>query len=158
MKSKYISLNINESLIVSNSDLTLVTLDDNRLQISATYFGNVFIFIGDVCNEQTIEGVVVCADLIGEPFDEAGPALELTVGSSILTCGHASFQSALHPSCSSSSPCTSLSFGGEGRPLAPVSLGPEGEVFFFTFGAFWPSCRLFLRLAVALHAQQGVHL
>lgn len=78
----------------------------------------------------------------------------------MLTCGQAPLCSALHPSSSSSSSWARAAHGlhGEGGPFPPVRLGPEGEVFVFTFGALGPACSLLLGLAVAFHAQQGVHL
>lgn len=78
----------------------------------------------------------------------------------MLTCGQAPLCSALHPSSSSSSTWARAAQGlhGEGGPFAPVGLGPEGEVFVFTFGTFGPACCLLLGLAIAFHTQQGVHL
>ena len=43
-------------------------------------------------------------------------------------------------------------------PVPLVELGPKGGIFLFTFGAFRPTRCLLLRLAVALHTQQRVHL
>lgn len=91
-----------------------------------------------------------------EPPDSAAAAAG-AVG--MLTCGQATLCSALHPSSSSSYRARAAQgVHREGGPFTPVGLGPEGEVFVFTFGALGTASGLLLGLSIPFYAQKGVHL
>lgn len=93
-----------------------------------------------------------------EPPDSAAAAAAAgAVG--MLTCGQATLCSALHPSSSSSYWARAAQgVQREGGPFTPVGLGPEGEVFVFTFGALGTAGGLLLGLSIPFYAQKGVHL
>lgn len=119
--------------------------------------------VGSSCEVEALQeggGVPWGQAVSAKSPDSAAAAAAAAAGAvGMLTCGQATLCSALHPSSSSSYRARAAQgVHREGGPFTPVGLGPEGEVFVFTFGALGTAGGLLLGLSIPFYAQKGVHL